>query len=758
MILDLSRMARAAAVLLIATMTTWLTGSEEETAPGAPTGLLCELLDQPELTRITDPQPEFGWIVNDSRRGAVQSAYHIIVASTRENSERGTGDLWDSGKIRRAQSIDVEYAGRPLASNASYFWKVRTWDAADNASPFSATQEFRTGELQDPVTASLLHTHDFSNRFPLVKTEVAPVRIAQKAPGHFFVDFGKAAFAAIQITLDSESAGELEVHLGEVLAPEADAIERHPGGSRRYRMMTQPMRAGTHTYVVAITPDKRNSSGAAVLMPPDAGEVMPFRYAELIGAPGALDASQIRQVTVHSAWNEEAAAFESSSQVLNDVWDLCKYSIKATSFMGVYVDGDRERISYEGDAYINQLCHYGVDREFTLARYSMKYLMENPTWPLEWQMHMPLMAWADCMYTGNTELIARYYDDLAAKTLIALARDDGLIVEDKEKMTPEFKKSIRLDRDVRILVDWPPAGFTKDRRYGERDNYDMRPVNTVANAFHYRSLVLMEEIARALGRTGDARQWSERADRVKKAFHATFFDSESGRYIDGEGSTHNALHANMLPLAFDLVPEEHTASVVEFIKSRGMACSVYGAQYLLDGLYYAGAEDYALSLMTATHDRSWAHMIYTAGSTISTEAWDTKYKENQDWNHAWGAVPANAIPRLLMGVEPIEPGYARVRIRPQIASLSHAKITTPTIRGPLHLEITQPDERAWRAKLIVPANTTAEFHAPTSDPALVSEGGNPASQAPHVRFLRVDQGRSVFELPGGSYEFVVRRG
>lgn len=70
--------------------------------------------------------------------------------------------------------------------------------------------------------------------------------------------------------------------------------------------------------------------------------------------------------------------------MLNRVWELCRYSVKATSFAGIYVDGDRERIPYEADALLNQLCHYSVDREFTLARRSHEYLLNHATWPTEW--------------------------------------------------------------------------------------------------------------------------------------------------------------------------------------------------------------------------------------------------------------------------------------------------------------------------------------------------------------------------------------
>ena len=588
----------------------------------------------------------------------------------------------------------------------------------------------------------------FDNR-PLTKERVGPVEMIGLAPNNFFVDFGRAAFGTVELTIDSPVGNRsIEVHLGEVLAGK-HIIDRKPGGSRRYRRMTLPIEAGLHTYTVAITPDARNTSGAAVLLPKEVGEVMPFRYCELVGVPGEL--KNISQIAVHYPFNDKAAEFHSSDQVLNQVWDLCKYSIKATTFAGVYVDGDRERIPYEGDAYINQLGHYCLDHEYAMARRTIEHLFANPTWPAEWQMHMPMMAWAEYLYTGDTNLLAQHYDDLSLKTLSALAREDGLIVEDKAKMTPEFHRSLNLKQGMHVLVDWPAT--SKARADGERDGYDMRPVNTVANAFHYRTLVLMEKIADALGRSSDAKKWGAQAARVRTSFNAVFFDAKNKRYVDGENSTHSALHANMFPLAFGLVPETNVADVVEFIKSRGMACSVYGSQHLLEGLFGAGAEDYALSLLTATNDRSWLHMI-EAGSTITMEAWDNKYKENQDWNHAWGAAPANIIPRLLMGIEPIEPGCKRIRIRPQIASLKEASIVTPILQGPVSVAIKQEAE-LWDAQITVPDGTVAEVHVPTAKRASVSANAT-AKGSRKPKFLRIDRGRAVFDVPGGSYSFKVK--
>ena len=69
-------------------------------------------------------------------------------------------------------------------------------------------------------------------------------------------------------------------------------------------------------------------------MPDYIGEVCPFRYAEIESAE-EIDPGEIRRIIVHYPFNDDAASFESSDEVLNAVWELCKYSIQATSFCGV---------------------------------------------------------------------------------------------------------------------------------------------------------------------------------------------------------------------------------------------------------------------------------------------------------------------------------------------------------------------------------------------------------------------------------------
>ena len=99
------------------------------------------------------------------------------------------------------------------------------------------------------------------------------------------------------------------------------------------------------------------------------------------------------------------------------------------------------------------------------------------------------------------------------------------------------------------------------------------------------------------------------------------------------------------------------------------------------------------------------------GSTITLEAWDDSFKPNQDWNHLWGAAPGNIIPFKLMGVEPLEPGFSKVRIRPQPGNLEHAEISLPTIRGTIKMKIENTPQRR-SVSLELPANMEAEIGLP----------------------------------------------
>src|SRR5690606_25332317 len=118
----------------------------------------------------------------------------------------------------------------------------------------------------------------------------------------------------------------------------------------------------------------------------------------------------------------------------------------------------------------------------------------------------------------------------------------------------------------------------------------------------------------------------------------------------------------------------------------------------------------AFKLLTSTALRSWHNMI-VKGATMSMEAWDNKFKPNQDWNHAWGAVPANIISTKLMGIEPLKAGWSEFNIAPRPSSLARAEIKVPTIKGAIKMDFVN-QANSFEMNVEVPANTSANVYLP----------------------------------------------
>ncbi|MBN2290899.1 MAG: family 78 glycoside hydrolase catalytic domain [Pirellulales bacterium] len=95
-----------------------------------PKRLRCEYLVNP--LGIDVWKPRLSWALTSDRRGARQTAYRILVASSKELLEKNRGDAWDSGKIISDESLHIEFKGHQLLAGRRYYWKVIVWDDKGN--------------------------------------------------------------------------------------------------------------------------------------------------------------------------------------------------------------------------------------------------------------------------------------------------------------------------------------------------------------------------------------------------------------------------------------------------------------------------------------------------------------------------------------------------------------------------------------------------------------------------------------------------
>jgi len=113
-----------------------------------PDHLRCEELENP--LGIDTPQPRLSWQLLDPRSGAIQTAYEVQVASSREQLLAGHADIWDSGRVESDRSVAVAYGGPALDPEHRYFWRVQAWDKNGAAYPMSAIAWWEAGLMQDP--------------------------------------------------------------------------------------------------------------------------------------------------------------------------------------------------------------------------------------------------------------------------------------------------------------------------------------------------------------------------------------------------------------------------------------------------------------------------------------------------------------------------------------------------------------------------------------------------------------------------------
>ncbi len=131
--------------ILRGVVATILATNASATAGLLPDKLRCEYLTNPLGVDVS--RPRLSWIVTSQERGARQSAYQVLVATSPERLAPGRADLWDSGKVVSDRTIGIVYEGQALRSGQRAYWRVRVWDQNDREAAHERTAWWEMGLL-----------------------------------------------------------------------------------------------------------------------------------------------------------------------------------------------------------------------------------------------------------------------------------------------------------------------------------------------------------------------------------------------------------------------------------------------------------------------------------------------------------------------------------------------------------------------------------------------------------------------------------
>ena len=109
-----------------------------------PINLACEYLENP--LGIDAAHPRLSWQLKDTRKGARQSVFQVIVGTDSLQVSNAKGNTWQTGKLNEAKQL-VDFDGKPLQPFTKYFWTVKVWDK-DGVASIAKTASFETGMME----------------------------------------------------------------------------------------------------------------------------------------------------------------------------------------------------------------------------------------------------------------------------------------------------------------------------------------------------------------------------------------------------------------------------------------------------------------------------------------------------------------------------------------------------------------------------------------------------------------------------------
>ncbi|RRB13679.1 family 78 glycoside hydrolase catalytic domain [Larkinella knui] len=480
-----------------------------------------------------------------------------------------------------------------------------------------------------------------------------------------------------------------------------------------------------------------------------------FRYVEVTGYPGTPTTQSLEGRIVHDDL-PQTGTLTTSNDLLNKIYSNAFWSIRG-NYRGIPTDcpqrderqgwlGDRATVSTgESFIYDNQSLYAKWLDDIESAQKPDGGIPDIV--PTYWKYATPSVTWPSTYVLVANMLYEQFGDDEPIRKHYASM---------KKWVTYLEKYSENYIQQADEYGDWalPPESMYLTKSEDPTRKTDGRLLNT---AYYYYVLKRMEQFAVLTGNEGDRATFSSRAALVKSAFNQTFLNPVTGQY------SNNTVTANLLALACGLVPDElrqavfnQMTAVIEGKFNGQISTGVVGTQWLMRTLTANGRSDLAMRLATNTAYPSWGYMVQN-GATTTWELWNGN-KAPAFMNSGNHVMQLGDLPIWLYeniaGIKSGEAGFKSIVMRPVPAgNLNRVSSTFASAYGTIASEWTAADGE-FRWKITVPGNTTALVSIPADKLASVREGNQPAENATGVTFLRIEDGRALFQVGSGTYDFL----
>jgi len=232
--------------------------------------------------------------------------------------------------------------------------------------------------------------------------------------------------------------------------------------------------------------------------------------------------------------------------------------------------------------------------------------------------------------------------------------------------------------------------------------------------------------------------------------------------------------ANLLPLYFNMVPEENVKDVLqtlvqdlEVTRAWHINTGVVGLKFIFDVLIKYGYENLAYKLITQTSFPSFGYQILKENATTLWERWEFLSNDKCFNSHSHpfaGSVDVYFYKVLAgIGLDENAPGFKNILLKPVMSgNLRYASASVETVRGKVVSSWKRTEDKLFY-HIELPGNTTATVSIPKNgwNSVSISESGDilwdgrAVSGIDGLAFVKEDEKYIAFTAAAGSYDFCV---
>lgn len=244
----------------------------------------------------------------------------------------------------------------------------------------------------------------------------------------------------------------------------------------------------------------------------------------------------------------------------------------------------------------------------------------------------------------------------------------------------------------------------------------------VASANYYHDVLLFSKMAQVLRHSADAGRYRDLAEEIKEAFNAKYLDRTAGVYRTEREAGYRQT-SNALPLDYELVPPEMAALVVSNLVAdvrkhdHHLNTGSFGTAALLPALSSHGEAELAYAIASQTNYPSWGWWLAN-GATTTCEQWvcDASLRSH---NHAFLGTVDDWFYKCLGGIQPAEPGYEIINIRPCFPTgLAWVSAAIDTPQGSVASQWKRKSNDLIELMVEIPPNAEADVWIPGKSSSL----------------------------------------